>query len=175
MRSSRYLTFWLTPPSRMDIFYRKQCHYLSFEKRGIIDSIDMSFTEVEILEEGLHCVPWYNIRNHFKIGDYACVSSSPDYNTKGWVIDINKNFATIIRKAIEGETNKYFDNPMNVSYYKTVHVNLTMFTDHQCSFELPHRCVNTFSTCSQNSAHFSHFPAYKRTQTSLVRNQYHHF
>ena len=75
------------------------------KKRGIIDSIDTSFTEVEILEEGLHCVPWYNVRKHFKIGDYVCVSSSPNYNMKGWVIDIDKKFATIIRKAIHQQNN----------------------------------------------------------------------
>ena len=145
------------------------------KKKGIIESINSNFAEVEIPEEGLHCVPWHNIRKHFKIGDFVCVLSGPGCNTKGWVIDVDKNVATIASKKIEGEINNCSTNTINVGRCKTAYLDLTMFTDHRHSFEPSYRYVNTFSTYSQNPAHFFHIPAYKTTQASLVRNRCHYF
>ena len=46
--------------------------------KGIISAINTNFAEVEIPEEGIHCVPWQNVKKYFKIGPY--------HNMNGWVM-----------------------------------------------------------------------------------------
>jgi transcription elongation factor len=143
--------------------------------KGIISSINTTFAEVEISEEGIHCVPWQNIKKYFKIGDYVCVSSGLHLNTNGWVIDVNENTATIANKTTEGEINN-FDNSINVRYCEFVLNNiLIIFTDHRSSFKPSYCYFNTFSTRRRDPIEFSRIPASKTTQTSLVRNPRRYF
>ena len=112
-----------------------------FYKYGNISSIETSYAEVGISEEGLHHIPWHRIRKSFQVGDFVHITSGPDHNTSGWVISINKDIATIASKITEDEIKKISTDAKNVSYCNSffffsnyffqsvdVHINLLVAT-----------------------------------------------
>ena len=145
-----------------------------FNKNGTITSIETNHAEVEISGQGLHFVPWHNIRKSFRVGDFVRITGGLNHDSSGWVIDIDEDIATVASKIIEGEINKNFANAINVSYYKIFYFILTIFPVCQCSYKPSRRCLSTFSIFSRSTTDFSPIPACKTTQTRLVQNQYHY-
>lgn len=87
-----------------------------FNKNGSITSIEIDCAEVEVSGEGLHYVPWHQIRKPFKVGDFVRITGGLNHGTSGWVINIDEDFATIASKIVEGEISKDFADAINVSY-----------------------------------------------------------
>jgi hypothetical protein len=105
------------PRPREWIFVKKDNVIIRpFNKNGSITSIEIDYAEVEVSGEGLHCVPWHNIRKPFEVGEFVRITGGLNHGTSGWVINIDEDFATIARKVVEGEINKDFADAINVSY-----------------------------------------------------------
>lgn len=98
-----------------------------FDKFGSIASIETDYAEVDISGEGLHSIPWHKIRKNFKVGNFVRITGGPNLDTTGWVIDIDKDIATITSKIIEGEISKNFSDAINVSYSKIFNFVLIIF------------------------------------------------
>ena len=117
-------------------------------RSGSIMSIETDYAEIEILEEGCHNVPWHKIRKSFKIGDFVRITGGPNHDTTGWVIDIDKDVATITSKVQEGEIDKNFADALNVSYCKEDYFILKIISVNRCSSEPSRRLFRSFSICS---------------------------
>jgi transcription elongation factor len=91
-----------------------------FNKKGSITSIEASYAEVEVYREGLHCEPWHKIKKFFTIGDFVRITGGPNLDSNGWMIDINRDIATIASKIMEGEIKYDFASAINVSSCKSI-------------------------------------------------------
>ena len=91
-----------------------------FNRKGSINSIQAGYAEVDIYGEGLHCEHWHNIKKSFTIGDFVRITGGPNFDSNGWIININGDIATIASKIIEGEIQYDFASAVNVSSCKNI-------------------------------------------------------
>ncbi|KAF8962226.1 hypothetical protein BDZ97DRAFT_1759458 [Flammula alnicola] len=75
----------------------------SSDKEGRLKVVEAHYAEVELAEEGVQRVPWYNIRKNIAVGQFVQVSSGPNLGNTGWVIEIVGEIASVIEKIAEGE------------------------------------------------------------------------
>ncbi|KAF8973571.1 hypothetical protein BDZ97DRAFT_1751601 [Flammula alnicola] len=115
----------------------------SSEKEGRLKVVEAYYAEVELAEEGVHRVPWYDIRKNIAVGQFVRVSSGPNLGNTGWVIEVVGEVASVVDKIAEGEIkSSEHSNAMKLMEVNLNWLNITEPPHQQRAPQLPSSNIN---------------------------------
>lgn len=84
----------------------------SSKKQGILVSIETEYAQIEFDSEGVHRLPWHNIRKYFVVGEYVQITAGRHHGKSGWVTKVEDETAWIFIDTPENkiENDKYKNN-----------------------------------------------------------------